>query len=225
MRLVHRAYLVALKASLRAVLGAAYRFEIELPPDWPAGPAVVVCNHVSFHDWAFLAAGLPGAPRFVMHHYHFRFPALRTFFRLGRVIPISPRKEAPEVLAAAMAAIDDALAAGDVVVLYPEGTMSPDGEVGAFRPGVSRIVAKHGVPVVPARLDGLWGSWFSRRHGPPMSGWPRRFRAAVRLRVGAALPAAEVGRARDAVLRLADPMASASVAPTSDRGWVVSQNG
>ena len=100
------------------------------------------------------------------------------------MIPIAPRKEAPERLDAALAAIRDALEAGELVMLFPEGDMTHDGELGEVRPGVERIVAEHSVPVVPLALRGLWGSFFSRAGGPPMRKLPRRLRATVEIVAG-----------------------------------------
>jgi 1-acyl-sn-glycerol-3-phosphate acyltransferase len=145
------------------------------------GSAVLVCNHVSFIDFLFVAAALPRLPRFVMHHHHFEMWTLRWFFELFRVIPIAPQKEDPARLHRAMDAIDDALAAGDLVAIFPEGQMTPDGELSEFRPGVERIVARRPVPVVPLALRGLWGSFFSRAHGEPMTKLPRRIGAKVEL--------------------------------------------
>jgi 1-acyl-sn-glycerol-3-phosphate acyltransferase len=84
-----------------------------------------------------------------------------------------------------MEAIDQALANGEVVVIFPEGNMTPDGHLQAFRPGLERIVQKRPVPVIPIGISGLFGSFFSKAHGEPMSGKPQRFRAPVRVEIGA----------------------------------------
>lgn len=89
---------------------------------------------------------------------------------------------------AALAAIDRALEAGELVMLFPEGTMTPDGELGPIRPGVERIVARRPVPVVPVALRGLWGSAFSRMRGAPMRSLPRRVRPRVEVIAGPPIP-------------------------------------
>ena len=58
--------------------------------------------------------------------------------------------------------VKQALAQGDVVCIFPEGKLTKDGQMGSFRPGIERIVAETGAPVVPLALRGLWGSFFSR---------------------------------------------------------------
>jgi 1-acyl-sn-glycerol-3-phosphate acyltransferase len=163
-----------LRATVPAVLDRAYAFDASTAHVPRDGAAILVCNHVSFIDWLFLGAALPRVPRFVMHHHHWKVPALRWFFDLFEVIPIAPRKEDPARLEAAMEKIDRALADGELVAIWPEGTMTPDGELSVFRPGVERIVARRPVPVVPLALRGLWGSFFSRAGGEPMKKIPRR---------------------------------------------------
>ncbi|MFD2436183.1 1-acyl-sn-glycerol-3-phosphate acyltransferase [Modicisalibacter luteus] len=77
-----------------------------------------------------------------------------------------------------------ALRSGEVVMLFPEGRLTPDGDVHRFRRGVDMILSRDAVPVVPAALAGLWGSWTSNREGPALAKRPRRFRAKVALVFG-----------------------------------------
>src|SRR5690606_28024916 len=48
---------------------------------------------------------------------------------------------------------------GRVMILFPEGTRSPDGQLQTPKPGVGFIVCKTGVPVVPARIFGSFEAW------------------------------------------------------------------
>ncbi len=184
--LSYRAWMRGLRLLGGALLRVGYRLRIDGAEHVPErGGALVVANHVAFHDWLFVGVAMKRPPRFVMHQHHWQYPLLRAFFETSRVIPIAPRKQDPDVLERALRSIDDALANGELVVLFPEGTMSPNGELSPFRPGLDRIVAKRPVPVIPVGIQGLFGSFFSRAHGAPMSGWPRRFRARVEVKVGA----------------------------------------
>jgi 1-acyl-sn-glycerol-3-phosphate acyltransferase len=145
------------------------------------GPAVLVCNHVSFVD-ALIIGGLVRRPvRFVMHHRIFAVPVLSYLFRAARAIPIASRREDEALLEAAYRAIDDELAAGHLICIFPEGALTADGRIAAFRPGIERILARRPVPVVPMALRGLWDSWFSRRGGRAVLKRPRRFRAHIEL--------------------------------------------
>src|SRR5690606_8285106 len=88
--------------------------------------------------------------------------------------------------------VDRALADGEIVCIFPEGGLTRDGSIDAFRPGVERILARRPVPVVPLALRGLWGSVFSRRDSAlGRSRLPRRFRARIGLAVGEPVAAAD----------------------------------
>jgi 1-acyl-sn-glycerol-3-phosphate acyltransferase len=150
------------------------------------GPALLVCNHVSFMDPMLLMANLRRPARFVMYYRIFNIPLLRFVFRTAKAIPIAGQKEDPAVLQQAYDAVDAALADGEVVCIFPEGALTRDGAIAPFRPGVEKILARRPVPVVPMALRGLWGSVWSRRDSMlGRSRLPRRFRARVELVVDA----------------------------------------
>jgi hypothetical protein len=128
------------------------------------GPCIVVCNHVSYVDAVVLAACIRRPIRFVMDHRIFRVPVLSFIFRTMRTIPIAPAKEDARMKERAFAEAAAALAAGEIVGIFPEGRLTEDGEMDAFRPGVQQIVATTPVPVIPLALQGLWGSFFSRSY-------------------------------------------------------------
>lgn len=146
--------------------------DLERIPD--EGPAVVVCNHVSFVDALVITAACRRPIRFVMDHRIFRTPILSFVFRTNRCIPIAPAKEDPVLLERAYDDIAAALEAGDLVGLFPEGRITDTGELYPFKPGITRIVGRTPVPVIPLALRGLWGSFFSRKDGPAMRRVPRR---------------------------------------------------
>ena len=133
------------------------------------GPAVLVCNHVSFVDALIIAAACRRPIRFVMDHNIFRVPILNFVFRTSKAIPIAPSKENPQLLDKAYDEIAEALRNGDLVGIFPEGRITDTGELYPFRPGISRILARTPVPVVPQALRGMWGSFFSRKDGSAMS--------------------------------------------------------
>jgi len=133
------------------------------------GPAVLVCNHVSFVDALIIAAACRRPIRFVMDHNIFRVPVLSFVFRTGRCIPIASSRENPELLDKAYDEIARALGNGDLVCIFPEGRITDTGELYPFRGGIARIIERTPVPVVPLALRGLWGNFFSRKDGPAMS--------------------------------------------------------
>src|SRR5687768_12999100 len=160
------------------------------------GPALLVCNHVSYMDALIVAGSVRRPVRFVMYYKIFNIPLLRFIFRTAKAIPIAGRKEDPELLERAFEEVDRALADGQLVCIFPEGGLTRDGAIAPFRGGVERILGRRPVPVVPLALRGLWGSVFSRRDTAlGRSRLPRRFRSRIGFAVGDALPAAEADAA------------------------------
>ena len=90
---------------------------------------------------------------------------------------------------AAFVEVSTALKNGELVAIFPEGSLTPDGELKTFRSGVSRILANDPVPVVAMGLSGLWGSYFSRIDGDAMKKPFRRgLFSPISLRAAPALP-------------------------------------
>jgi 1-acyl-sn-glycerol-3-phosphate acyltransferase len=127
------------------------------------GAALLVCNHVSYMDALILSSTIPRPIRFVMYWKIFNTPGFGWIFKSARAIPIAGAKEDPAVMAAAFEAVDGALAEGELVCIFPEGTLTRDGEIGPFKGGLERILARRPVPVVPMALKGMWASMWSRR--------------------------------------------------------------
>jgi 1-acyl-sn-glycerol-3-phosphate acyltransferase len=152
------------------LLHTLYRIHVkgsdQIPDD---GPCLLVCNHVSFADAVVIGASIRRPVRFVMDHRIFRIPVLSWFFRTVGAIPIAPAHEDAIALDQAYQQIAEALKAGEVVCLFPEGKLTASGELQVFRQGVQRVIERTPVPVVPMALRGLWGSFFSRHGGAAMT--------------------------------------------------------
>jgi len=160
------------------------------------GPAVVVCNHVSYMDPILLSGCIRRPMRFVMYYRIFEIPLLRLFFQTMKAIPIAGSREDEQIMNAAFDKVDEELAAGNIVCIFPEGGITRDGRVQRFRPGIEKIIERRSVPVIPVSLGRLWGSWFSRRKNGAIRKVPGRLFARVPITVGAAVAAADVTAAR-----------------------------
>ena len=156
------------------------------------GPAVLVCNHVSFVDALLVGGSIRRPVRFVMYYKIFQIPLLSFIFKTAKAIPIASAKEDETLLSEAFDQIDEELDAGQIVCIFPEGGISTDGEVQRFRPGIEKIIERRGVPVIPIALGGLWGSWFSRRSGGGLRKIPGRLWAKVNVRIGEAVRSEDV---------------------------------
>lgn len=149
------------------------------------GPALLICNHVSFVDWLIIAGAIQRPIRFVMDHNYARVPLLKILFGHAKVIPIASKKENPQIMEQAFATVAQELRAGELVCIFPEGRLTRDGTLSPFRPGLERILKETPVPVIPMALHGLWGSFFSHKEGVFYSSRPRPFVYRVGLEIGA----------------------------------------
>ena len=164
-----------------------YRFKVEGAQNIPTnGPALLTCNHVSFVDPILMMAASPRPIHFVMDYRIFRTPVLGWLFRLCKAIPIAPQKEDPAVYDAAFARAAQVLRDGDLLAIFPEGAITRDGQLQAFKGGMMKILEQAkadglDVPVVPMALSHLWGSYFSRIE--PQGAMSKPFRRGVFNRV------------------------------------------
>jgi 1-acyl-sn-glycerol-3-phosphate acyltransferase len=157
------------------------------------GPAVLVCNHVSYVDAIVILAASPRPIRFVMDHRIFKTPLLGFIFRTGKAIPIAPAHENPWLMEKAFVDVAHALHEGELVCIFPEGKLTRTGEMSEFRGGIAKIVARSQVPVIPMALRGLWGSVFSRDSTNVFErSFARGLRSRLALAVGQPVPPQEV---------------------------------
>lgn len=187
------------------LIHVVYRLRVEGIDRIPdRGPALLICNHVSFVDPIVISAACRRPVRFIMDASIFRIPVLNAVFRGMKAIPVAPAREEPETYERAFAVVAQELRAGQLVCIFPEGRLTPDGDVQPFRPGLLRILRETPVPVIPLALSNLWGSMFSRFDPAPWKRLPRRFLARITLAAGEPVPpeAVSLEDLRDRVLAL-----------------------
>lgn len=160
-----------------------------------SGAAVLVANHVSYVD-ALIIMGVSTRPiRFVMDKTISEMPLLKYLFRHAGVIPICSPKQDEATYLQAFESIHSALADGELVCIFPEGQLTPDGELGEFKSGIDNILSRDPVLVVPMALQGLWGSYFSHKDGHALAKWPRRFWSRVTVTITDAVAAEHANKA------------------------------
>jgi len=152
-----------------------------------SGPALIVCNHVSWLDGLFIYVNAPRRVRFLVWAPYLKTPFLRWLLKLGRVIPISS-DGGPRQIVEAIRHASEALRRGEVVGIFAEGGITRNGFLLPFKRGMEQILKKAEAPLIPACLDRLWGSIFSYRGGKLLWKWPRQLPYPVTLSFGPPLP-------------------------------------
>ena len=155
------------------------------------GGGLLVANHLSYVDVVVLQLACPRPIRFVGHAGFLRGHAFFAWvFRLTGTIPAS----ASDALAATRRTVR-ALAAGELVCVFPEGGISRTGQLMGLRRGFEIMARQAGVPVIPVAHDGLWGSVFSFAGNKYLWKSPRLRRTPVFVAFGAPLPPDEASAA------------------------------
>jgi len=177
-----------------------YRTRIEGLENIPATGALITPNHVSYADGLLVGLACPRHPRMLVFADYFETPWLRWFGRLGRVILIHPgRKSIVQSLRIAR----EALVNGELVCVFPEGGITRTGEMQPFQPGLMRIIEDTDLPIIPAYIDGMWGSIFSFEGGKAIWKLPKKWRYPVTIRFGKPIcHPADIEQIRQAVVEL-----------------------
>jgi 1-acyl-sn-glycerol-3-phosphate acyltransferase len=157
-----------LAARLFGVL--AYGLRMAGREHWPAeGGGLVCANHQSLFDPALVGLTCSRRMTYLARDTLFRIPLLGRLMKFLGAIPIDRE-------GGGLAGLKETLRrlkAGELVLIFPEGTRSHDGEVAVLKPGFIAVARRSRVPLIPVGLDGAYQAW------PRTSKFPRSGRIAV----------------------------------------------
>jgi len=145
------------------------------------GGALLVANHVSWLDGIMLLIASSRHVRMIVYA-----PAANAWWIrwISRTMKVIALREGPRSLPETLAEAREAVKAGELVCIFPEGRISDSGQLGRFKPSLLRVVEGTNVPVIPVFLDELWGSIFSYRGGRSIWMRPRRIPYPVSIHFG-----------------------------------------
>ncbi len=154
-------YGVAMKAARLGNRIAGVRVRVEGVEKIPAGACIFVANHTSNVDPFALFPAIPRRVATVAKKSLFRIPIFAAGMRLANFIPVD--RAAREGTAVVEAAVRD-LKHGVSLIIFSEGTRSPDGRLRPFKRGAFTMAIEAGVPIVPVAIIGahkrmLRGQW------------------------------------------------------------------
>jgi 1-acyl-sn-glycerol-3-phosphate acyltransferase len=165
--------------SVYLICRLAFRIRGEGVLNVPAsGPVLLACNHESFLD--------PPSVSILLRHRQLEFIARASLFKgvFGKVIALLnaiPLKD-DSGDAGAIKEVLRRLDAGRAVLIFPEGSRTPDGEMHEFKRGVALLVKRAKCPVCPVAIAGAYEHWPVHAKRPRLSG------PSVRVRYGKPIP-------------------------------------
>ena len=127
-----------------------------------SGGVILASNHASFLDPPLVGAGLRRDINYLARESLFRFPGIGALLRSWNAVPVDRDGGG----AAGLREILNRLLAGGAIILFPEGTRTPDGRLRPARSGIGLTVIKSDVPVIPVRTFGTFEA-FGRDHKFP----------------------------------------------------------
>ncbi|HEV2689056.1 MAG TPA: AMP-binding protein, partial [Bryobacteraceae bacterium] len=166
------------------------------------GPALLVCNHISYVDPFLIGACTQRFIRFLMYRRFYETTGIHWLAKLMGAIPIA-KNDPPRKIVDSLREAQAALKNGDLVCIFAEGAISRTGNLLRFRHGFERITRGMDVPIIPIHLDRVWGSIFSYERGKFFFKWPRRIPYPVTISIGPALKGDSTAfQVRQAVMKL-----------------------
>lgn len=144
-----------------------------------SGGLIIAVNHTSYFDPPLAGICCHRGIFFLARKNLLNWPVLGKLFPQMNVIPVERDGNDRSALKAVIHKISE----GEAVMLFPEGTRSPDGRLQRGQPGIGLVVAKTGAPVLPMRIFGAYEAFpkhSKRIHLTPITvviGKPLRFGA------------------------------------------------
>jgi len=175
-----------LRFFVRCLVCTIWRFRTRDEDHVPQfGPVVIVANHLSWLDGFLLPLAAPRQVRMVVYGPNIKGKFLNMLADQWRFILFDPK---PKSIGRALKSIQGGLAEGDCVGIFCEGGISRTGHILGFKRGLEWLLERVESPILPASIDGMWGSLLSYSEGRYFTKRLRGFRRTITLSFGTPLP-------------------------------------
>lgn len=162
----NRAWQAFLKFSCRLGAICVFNVRCEGRDKVPAtGGGLMLSNHQSNLDPVLVGLACNRRLNYVARKSLFKFAPFRWLINSLDAIPIDREGTGLEGLKETL----KRLKRGEIVLLFPEGTRTPNGEVLRMKPGFCAVARRSGLPLFPVALDGAWQAWPRQRVLPGRS--------------------------------------------------------
>jgi acyl-[acyl-carrier-protein]-phospholipid O-acyltransferase / long-chain-fatty-acid--[acyl-carrier-protein] ligase len=173
----------SLRFLLLALTRVCFRIRVIGRENIPAsGGALLVSNHVSYVDALVIGSCTHRFLRFLMWKPYFDLKLLRPFLKVLQAIPIH---SSPKQTVRALREASAELKRGELVCIFPEGSLTRTGHIHGFQRGLERIIeSSPETPIIPVAVHGLWGHPFSANGSRSLLNWLRNWRPEVIIALG-----------------------------------------
>jgi 1-acyl-sn-glycerol-3-phosphate acyltransferase len=134
------------------VRAVGVRVRVEGRDRIPPGVCLFVANHTSSADAPAVVGAIPRRIAILLKESLFKWPIVGQAFRSVHFIPVN--RSVHESAIASVEKAAETLRGGQSMLIYPEGTRSPDGRLQRFKKGAVVMAIKAGVPIVPIACSG-----------------------------------------------------------------------
>ena len=196
---------------LRSWLRVYHRLKITGQEHLPAdGSFILVANHASHLDTLCLLSALPlrklhrAFPAAARDYFFVNVPRLAVAAIVVNALPFGRQSQIRQSLEMCRQLLANA---GNILVIFPEGTRTANGQMGEFRPGIGLLAAGMNIPVVPCYLAGAYEAWPKGRIIPRPGG--------IELRIGAPQKFAELPPGKESAEEISRRLQQAVVALAS----------
>ena len=120
------------------------------------GGALIACTHQSFLDPMMVGTGV-GLRKvaFMARRSLFRTRFFAWVLRSANTFAVNRGEVDPAAVKLAV----EKMKAGELLLVFPEGTRTTDGTIGEIRPGTAMMASRAGVPIIPAVIHGAFEAW------------------------------------------------------------------
>jgi len=148
---------------VRGFAATYLHWKVHHPERIPAtGPVILAANHTSFGDPPLIGAAVPRPINYLARESLFESPAFSRLIRALNAVPVDRDGGGPGGVRTVLGLLE----ADRVVLMFPEGTRSANGQLQPLRSGIGLVVIRSGAPVVPVRIFGLFEAWGRQRRFP-----------------------------------------------------------
>lgn len=187
--LAKRLWYDALRVISRLVGVCFFRIRVFGRENWPTEGGGLVCpNHQSFLDPLLVGLTCDRRLNFLARGTLFRFLPFRLLIKSLDAIPVDREGSGLAGLKETL----KRLKRGELVLIFPEGTRTSDGELQPLKGGFIPMARRSGVPIVPVAIDGAFDAW------PRTAKLPQR--SVIHIRIAPAIPAEMVQELSDEAL-------------------------